>query len=87
MKPKSYREQDGCWNCAKVYVFYEWDEQDAYACCNGAPPEPPRPPLSRIPAELVALLPEMKAKHEKWLSKRGRVEPYGKCDDWEKDAK
>ena len=41
MRPESYAEQDGCHNCAVVFVKYEYDEGQRYFCTCGAPPRPP----------------------------------------------
>ena len=32
MIPKSYKKQDGCWNCKNRYNYYEYDEDSKIFC-------------------------------------------------------
>lgn len=35
-----YRQQDGCHNCANVFVYQEWEQTDRLFCMHAAPPRP-----------------------------------------------
>jgi hypothetical protein len=39
--PDGYRVQDGCHNCASVFVQYDFEDERGYFCTFGAPTRPP----------------------------------------------
>ena len=38
---RSYRVQNGCWNCSQCFIRYDYDEPATYYCTDGAPERPP----------------------------------------------
>lgn len=91
MKPESYREQDGCWNCNKVFVRHEYDEWPQWFCTVGTPDRPLCCSVAMNEAGDLGdiFTPAMDARYNAWDKWADNTEcrPYGKCDGWEKDTK
>ncbi len=99
MKPESYREQDGCWNCKKVYKHVAIDDPHTWVCSVG---ESPRPSITKdihmmrkqpSDAEWETFFAERIALND-WIYGGGgpnddmyrtHTNPWGTCDEWEKD--
>lgn len=89
MLDATYSEQDGCWNCGKVFTRIEYDEERDYFCC---PPGTLRPfcfstAMDEWP-EFETDEQEDTAYNEwdKWAQTH-RVHPCGKCQHWTKWVK
>lgn len=84
----NYRVQDGCHNCAHVFVHYDYGEEDTYFCALNAPERPlcgslkmREGPGSTLAVTRVRF--DVEA-WRKWAFPRC-VEHGGICDAWEKD--
>lgn len=98
MRPDSYKVQNGCYNCAKVFRMSEYDEPNAYFChIDGSV----RPKCGSVfMSEMVERLPYEDEVTEEWIERDDAfVEPqrklwedwaevrevasWGICDNWE----
>ena len=88
---KSYRVQDGCWNCKSVFCYQEIDQSDEFYCKFGAPERPKSGGLGDEPfyddeydngEEFMRHLDLW----DEWREGR-EVESGGICDEHKKEAK
>ncbi len=94
MKPESYRERDGCWNCRKCYKHMAIDDPHTWVCSVG---ESPRPMITK---DVLLMGAEWDAEWDEFLKEEGALtdwvyggggddlyrthtNPWGICDEWE----
>lgn len=89
MKPKSYKEQDGCHNCELCFVLCSSLCGESYFCTKDAPKRPPcgsvamgegfyTGPDGKFSSKIGK---ERMREWERW--EKGReVVPWGKCDNY-----
>lgn len=80
---QSYKVQDGCHNCARVFIKGDYEEASTYFCTLGA--ELPRPRCCSVSMNEWARDHEKSATvrkaWERWSFGR-HVEPQAICDNW-----
>ena len=78
--PKTYRLQDGCWNCVSCYGYFPSpDEGPRFTCTFGAEQ---RPQSALFPCNFEQHM-KLLEKIDEW--EHGRiVAPYGWCNQWKK---
>ena len=91
MKPESYREQDGCWNCKWGCKHIVWGEPYRWFCCHGSTPQP----MITMSYEEAynanggnTALQQHHRERDKlsqWISRQEETNPWGICDEWEKE--
>lgn len=80
--PNSYRIQDGCANCAHVFVRLEYENDNELYCLLDAPPRPPCMSIFMGEHGPMRTWSERDEPREAWNAwKEGRdVLPQGICD-------
>ena len=85
MSHPGYHEQDGCHNCALVFVRRDYDDESTYYCAKDAPPRPPCG--SVLMGEWVGMRcpkderDRQSATWDSWSAGR-EVQPWGRCEAW-----
>ena len=94
MKPKSYRDVNGCHNCGALFRKTEYDDWPEYFCTNGDREERPLSGSVAMDESFFSSLRDAKVDRkesfevlhiawETWSEPR-KVEPWGCCDLWRK---
>ena len=83
MPKENYRIQNGCYNCKRIFLKYEFDSRDYFYCTKDAPKRPLCMSVGMDEAPDTGNSRWLKAfnKWDKW-SKDREVESYGICDNW-----
>lgn len=82
MKSNSYRVQDGCWNCKKVFVRSEYDEEREYFCHVDKSERPPCGSVAMEECYCYSPGGEYTFKKYDRLEKKSRRRFYRRWEEW-----